>query len=330
MKKDNKIKISFGMIVFNGEEFLKQVLDSIYEDAYEIVIVEGADKNGMFAANPDGSSTDNTVCIIRNYPDPENKIKLIRGKWRNKEESTNEYLKHMSGDYVWLVDDDEIYKKEDIDKIKNHLEQNPSITAVSFYLKTFFHGLERIMVPPKNKEDFEVWRIFKFRKGYKFSSHRPPTMIDPTTNKIMNKINPWRAEFTSRKGIFIYHFSYITDKQVEEKVKYYENYRLKETNYGIPRLRGFRRIALLNRLWLWFWHLPFANTYRKKKDHKFNYNYLETVWRPWKYNRKEVEKNYGVIPIPSIFSRTIKYKGDYPEAIRSHKLFKKFIKSKRK
>ena len=32
----------------------------------------------------------------------------------------NEALKHVTGDYVWLIDSDEVYKKNDLEKIKEN------------------------------------------------------------------------------------------------------------------------------------------------------------------------------------------------------------------
>src|SRR5512134_1673059 len=107
-------RFSFGMIVFNGETFLHELLDSIYDFAYEIFGVEGPDQNSLPMAGPDGGSTDRTVEILRSYPDPERKLRVIRGTWRDKDEQSNRYMDEVSGDYIWQVDDDEIYKPEDL------------------------------------------------------------------------------------------------------------------------------------------------------------------------------------------------------------------------
>ena len=72
------MKISFGIIVVNGEPFIKYNLENLYPHAHEILIVEGAVEKFKHASTPDGHSLDNTVKIIKEFPDPENKIKLIQ------------------------------------------------------------------------------------------------------------------------------------------------------------------------------------------------------------------------------------------------------------
>ncbi len=109
--EDREPRFSFVMIVLNGMPFIEYSLKSVYDFAHEIIIVEGAVENCMFAANADGSSTDGTVEFIESFPDPQNKIKLVRSRWPEKCEMQNEALKHVTGDYVWLIDSDEVYKR---------------------------------------------------------------------------------------------------------------------------------------------------------------------------------------------------------------------------
>ena len=152
------------MIIFNGAEFLRQVLDSIYSFAHEIIIAEGADRNSRPYAKPNGSSTDETVDIIKSYPDPGRKILLIQGIWKDKIEQSNAWLRHATGDYVWQIDDDEIYKKEDLIKIDSLLKERPETTAVSFHWCHFFGGVDRIR--PVNSKTPVVWRLFKYKPGH--------------------------------------------------------------------------------------------------------------------------------------------------------------------
>ena len=67
------------MIVLNGMPFIEFSLKAVYPLAHEIIIVEGAVKKCLFAANPDGSSNDGTVEFIKNFPDQKNKINMIQG-----------------------------------------------------------------------------------------------------------------------------------------------------------------------------------------------------------------------------------------------------------
>src|SRR5258708_25888879 len=98
------------MIVFNGETFLQELLESIYDFAYEIVVVEGPDQNSLPMAGPDGGSTDRTLEILRSYPDPKRKLRGIRGTWRDKDEQSNPYMDEVFGDYILQGDEHDIHK----------------------------------------------------------------------------------------------------------------------------------------------------------------------------------------------------------------------------
>ena len=72
------VKIDFGMIVFNGDHVLKENLEPLYPFANQILITEGPVKHYRQLGYT--TSTDNTVDIIKSFPDPENKIKLFQGQ----------------------------------------------------------------------------------------------------------------------------------------------------------------------------------------------------------------------------------------------------------
>jgi glycosyltransferase involved in cell wall biosynthesis len=326
---------SFGMIVFNGDEFLHQVLDSIYDFAHQIIIAEGADQNARPFANLDGSSTDRTVDIIRNYPDKERKITLVQGTWRDKTEQSNAWLEHATGDYVWQIDDDEIYKEEDLLAIDALLRERPDTTAVSFHWWHFFGGLDRIR--PINERTRVKWRIFRFKPGYQWHTHRPPDILDPNTGKSLREISPIMAQELVDRGIYIYHFSYITDRQVREKMQYMERVRMYEYDFGMhvhplwglcKRSRSARSrfpllrpiVALLARYFQWWKRRPIAIELRKQADKSWNYRFYEDVWLPWRENPAAIEGRGILSTEPGFYSITEPFQGTLPRAVLSHPL----------
>lgn len=327
-------RYSFGMIVFNGSEFLQQVLDSIYNFAYQIIIAEGADQNSLPFANPDGSSTDGTVNLIRNYPDPDRKITLIQGKWKDKTEQSNAWLEHASGDYIWQIDDDEVYKEEDLLTVDNMLKDRLGTTAVSFHWCHFFGGLDRVR--PINVKTPVVWRIFKFKPGYRWHSHRPPDILAEDGSSL-REINPIMAEELVSKGIYIYHFSYITDRQVREKMRYMERVRMYENDHGMevyPSWKIYKvlesissRVILLRplvdlaaRYFEWWKRKPSSIEFRKRADKFWNYRFYEDVWLPWKEDPEAIEGR-GVLSVyPGLYSVTAPFHGSLPKAVHSHPL----------
>ncbi len=307
------LRFSFGMIVFNGEDFLQEVLESIYEFAYEIIIVEGPDRNALPMAGPDGRSTDGTLAILKNFPDPQKKLKIIHGVWQSKDQQCNRFIEEASGDYIWQVDDDEVYKKEDLRKVERLLLQDPEISAVAFQWQNFFKGFDRVMVAD---QPYEVWRLFRLRPGYRFLTHRPPTVVDPSTGAVMNEIRSLSGRVLAESGIYIYHYSYVFDHQVKNKIRYHANLRLDEQGIGIPALpqwlAGQRWIA---RPWRTCWHLSWLRELRRRRDRDFHYDYYNKIWLSWDRNPSVVEAQYGVSPSPGPYRRTEPFLGTHPEVI---------------
>ena len=95
IKKMNNPRISFGIIVLNGEPFTKYCLRQIYPYAYEIIVVEGGSRKAINEA-PDGHSTDGTLEALRKFKekeDPEDKVKIVthEGFWTEKDEQSQAY-----------------------------------------------------------------------------------------------------------------------------------------------------------------------------------------------------------------------------------------------
>ena len=216
------MKMSFGMIVFNGDHVLKENLESLYPFAHQIIITEGPVDHYRKLGYT--TSTDDTVNIIKSFPDPENKITLIQGQWLEKDEMCNAYAAHLTGDYVWHIDCDELYKPKDMKKVVDYLEANQnSCYSMSFRLLSFYGGFERNI--SGFEENFEVHRIQKIIPGQsRWKTHRPPTMIWPPTGKICREMGHVNYLTTDSWDIRIYHYSHTFPKQVKAKMDYYKSW----------------------------------------------------------------------------------------------------------
>lgn len=275
-----RTRFSMVMIVLNGMPFIECALASVYEAAHEIIIVEGAVEACMFSANPDGSSTDGTVACIESFPDPQHKIKLIQGRWPEKCEMQNKALEYVTGDYVWLVDSDEVYRNDDIAKITAMLTKDPTITQINFICHNFWKGFDHIFVSNRFFAPvFHVRRLFKYRPGARFSSHRPPTMVYPDAEKTTEQMHCVDGMATWRKGIAIYHYSYVLDAQVRQKMELYRR-------YG----------------WDKAWEI----------DMQRWYNEFYAQWTPGR--RLELESDYPIWTADRA-SYSVPFKGAHPEAV---------------
>src|SRR4030095_3477444 len=96
MNKPGLPKITFGIIVLNGEPFTRYCLRALYPFAHEIIVVEGANPSAAAYATPDGHSVDGTLEVLRHFKadeDPEDKLRLIvrDGFWSEKDEQSRAY-----------------------------------------------------------------------------------------------------------------------------------------------------------------------------------------------------------------------------------------------
>lgn len=231
------MKISFGMIVFNAEStlpkgMLEACITNVYDIAHEILIVEGATKaithyfdGDTSSFTKDGKSTDNTINIIKNLPDPQNKIKLIEsnGFWNGKTEMCNAWAQIATGDYVWQLDSDEFYHPDEVKKLIDYLEKhNPD--AVYFNAYHFFGGIDYCI----DERSYPDWgsgpwyRVFRHVPGKsKWRSHEHP--IYECDGLVCNTGNVLTQQQSTEIGIKMYHYSYVTYSQIQFKTSFYKN-----------------------------------------------------------------------------------------------------------
>jgi hypothetical protein len=218
--------ISFGVIVLNGEPFTKYCLRSLYPFAHEIIVVEGAVSGAASFASSDGHSTDGTLQALNEFKvaeDPAGKVKLVirDGFWTEKDEMSQAYARLATGNYLWQVDIDEFYKPHDMERIVAFLQEDPSISAVSFKQIQFWGGFSFYVDSWYLKTGGEQFhRLFRWGDNYTYKTHRPPTVITPAgiDNRSLNWLGACEME---RRGIFVYHYSLVFPRQVAEKCRYY-------------------------------------------------------------------------------------------------------------
>ncbi len=223
-------------IVLNGEPFVHYWLENTYKYAKRIFIVEGADNRTRDHTSrefftPEGHSTDNSVEIIKSFPDPEHKIRLIQHPnntfWTGgKEEMFSMVDSLIQSPLVLEQDIDEFYKHEDIQKLCDITDQYPQITGFGIPWRNFWHSPKR-MFGWENKETFKVewgfwaWRMFVWEPGIShFISHRPPNVS--LSNGRNGQSLAWGPGHLSPLDIYTYHYSDLLPRQNLFKSQYYE------------------------------------------------------------------------------------------------------------
>ena len=229
----NKLpKITFGIIVLNGEPFIRYNLRALYPFAHQIIVVEGAAPAAIGIATANGHSTDTTLETLRDFKvheDPEGKLVVVTaedeghpdGFWPDeKHEMSRAYAKRATGKYLWQVDVDEFYREEDMPQIFALLQQG--VDMVTFPTLSFWGGIQFVedgeyMRVHKGRE---FHRLFRWERGFHYATHRPPTVVDVMGNDLRTQRWIHATELVCEK-IYMYHYSMLLPKQVHEKCSYY-------------------------------------------------------------------------------------------------------------
>lgn len=220
-------RITFGVIVLNGEPFTKYCLRQVYPFAHEIIVVEGAYWASAAVATPDGHSIDNTLEELYRFKreeDPRGIVQIITkdGLWESLTAQSQAYAARATGDYLWQVDIDEFYKREDMQAVIGLLTTDPSITVITFKGINFCFDFNYTLTSGRQlrRRFVECRRVFKFGQGYQYVEHEPSIVLDPSGRDLMT-IKHLGKEKTARLGIFIYHYTAIFRSQVERKNRSY-------------------------------------------------------------------------------------------------------------
>jgi len=228
-------KVTFGIIVLNGEPFTRYCLRALYPFAHEIIVVEGGHEDTRAVATVDGHSIDGTVEALRRFcveEDPEQKVTVVTkdGFWPKKDElgrcrtaQSRAYAERATADYLWQVDIDEFYLADDMRRVLEMLACDPEINAVSFRQRSFW-GSPDIEVQgwPLRRGLDAVHRLFKWGPGYHYLTHEPPTVIDTSGRDL--RTSKWiQPPELTRRGIYLYHYSLLFPWQVEQKTRLYKD-----------------------------------------------------------------------------------------------------------
>ena len=109
------VKFSIITVVFNGEKYIQETIDSVLEQTYsniQYIIIDGA-------------STDSTNDIIKRY---KNKIDCyVSEKDNGMYEAINKGLKLATGDYILILNSDDYLATKNVLSELNRLLNNKSL-----------------------------------------------------------------------------------------------------------------------------------------------------------------------------------------------------------
>ena len=208
------------MNVINCCDLIEAQLNSIYQHADEIIIIEGAYKK--FSVNaPNATSTDNTVSNILQFPDPENKIKLFTNNafFDDRAEMCSEIVRNATGDILFQVDVDEFYQDSTHRFVRQAFEESQELDQMSFMFVDFFFRSDLHVAGTMEKGLNDVRRVFRLRGATHFLSQRPPSLAVNGTELQPRKY--LKGEQLKVNGHLMLHATAVTMRQISEKYLYY-------------------------------------------------------------------------------------------------------------
>lgn len=196
------VTISACYITKNGEEFLDFSMKSVKEFVDEIIIV-------------DDQSNDKTLDIAH-----KNGAYIIQGVYDgDKRKQRNEYLKEARGEWILVVDDDEIYKKDEIAWLRKWIESEASqkYNTIRYPLYHFWKSPNKIITGHMWNQMLE--RCFRNMEGLIYNVHHT---VSDKEGRFLNGSSYYKDTVFVTDNIHIYHYSYLKNPEyIRNKIRYY-------------------------------------------------------------------------------------------------------------
>ncbi len=131
MNRNNTLRLSIIVPVYNVEEWVLRCLNSLYkqnipEGEFEVVVVN------------DGS-TDNSLQIVSNFAKEHSNVVVVSRKNGGLSAARNTGLENANGNYVWFVDSDDFIEPNSIKDILEFAEKN-KLDAMGFLFQRYFES----------------------------------------------------------------------------------------------------------------------------------------------------------------------------------------------
>lgn len=143
-------KVSVCMATYNGGLYVRQQIESILSQLSE---------NDELIISDDGS-TDDTLQIIESFNNPI--IRLFKNKFHNYVLNFEFCLKQVSGDYIFLSDQDDVWVKDKVKIMLRYLKTYDLVCSNCFVVDKELHSMGRAFFSDdvENKSGFikNLWK----------------------------------------------------------------------------------------------------------------------------------------------------------------------------
>ncbi|MBT4540134.1 glycosyltransferase [Candidatus Woesearchaeota archaeon] len=212
------LTLSVCLILKNEEDFIESCIHNVLDIVDEIIIV-------------DTGSTDKTIEILSKIVSNNSKIKLFNFKWVDDFSAARNFsLSKATGDWILILDPDELIDKEDLKKLRKTIEYTV-LAGFQLIQRTYTNDSNQSSWRPVNLNDtysrgfsgyFDVpiTRIFKNNPLFKFTGQ----VHEDITPSIREQKKP-----LLKSDIIIHHYEYSRGENfVKDKQLYYLELTLKK------------------------------------------------------------------------------------------------------
>lgn len=143
-------KISVIMPVYNGEEYIKNTVESVLGQTFsdfEFIII-------------DDGSTDNTLNILKNFSD--NRIKILNQNHGGIVKALNLGIKESQGEYIIRIDADDICISNRFEKLITYMNENPNVSVCGSWVRKIDkegNVIGELKYPPIDHKDIKRYAI---------------------------------------------------------------------------------------------------------------------------------------------------------------------------
>lgn len=209
-------RIAAVFCVYNEEEYLEYAVRAILPAVDRVFLLLG--KAPYNAYNPHArevSHPDQTEQVVQRLCAGLPKIAVVRGTWSSEVEHRNAGLElclQEKMDYYWLVDGDEIYRPDHLEKIRRGIAARPE--CGTFIIKCHIFWRSFLYRIPAQEMSWRPRRIFKITSSRRILGLRFPRRCSFIGQNQMNSLGSIH-EFPPEEAVF-YHFSYARSAQAME------------------------------------------------------------------------------------------------------------------
>lgn len=199
------------LAVHNEAGWVEYNLRNNYDEFDIIRVVEGA-VEGRPLSTDAGHSTDETLEVIRNFPDPDGKIELYTQNrfFKSLEEQKQVFLDTANdGEWLFIVDCDEFYMEGEIERVRQAICKRPIASEIIPTFLHFYRDFRHVKAPEPEWQP-QHQRIIRYRRGLKYHTH--PVATDAQGRCTYFDPSYQLQRFTM-PDLYIYHYGHAKGKE---------------------------------------------------------------------------------------------------------------------